>query len=140
MKKSLISEEVKALDRHDIMQILIGAAILSVPVGFTEETWKLGENLPIPNIIGLVALALIFLSVFTYFHYHKEHMHARPTRHLNEMAKRVLFTYIISFLVVALLLGIIQAAPWLTDPVLSIKRTVIVTFPSSMSAAIADIL
>ncbi len=54
--------------------------------------------------------------------------------------KRVFLTYIISFLVVALLLTIIQVAPWSTDPLLSIKRTAIVTFPSSMAAAISDLL
>ncbi len=54
--------EPKALDRHDIMQILIGAAVLSVPVGFTEETWKLGENLPFPNVLGLVVLAWVFIA------------------------------------------------------------------------------
>jgi len=36
----------------DVLQVMIGASILSIPVGFTEETWYLGETLPMANIIA----------------------------------------------------------------------------------------
>jgi len=35
------------LRRRDIMQIIVGASILSVPVGLTQETWDLGKELPL---------------------------------------------------------------------------------------------
>jgi uncharacterized membrane protein len=119
---------------RDLMQVIIGSAILAVPVGFTEETWKLGESLPIANIIGLLALSLLFISLFTYYHYYRHHIKSQ----WDEFIKRVLSTYIVSFIVVAALLTLIQRTPWATNAVLAFKRIVIVAFPSSMSAAVAD--
>jgi hypothetical protein len=36
------------------------------------------------------------------------------------------------------LLSIIGKAPWQTDTLLAVKRTIIVTFPASMSATVSD--
>ena len=132
--QSLVDPIIPRFKLKDILQVLIGASILAVPVGFTEETWGLGASLPIMNVLGLLALSLIFISTFTYYHYHK-HV---PDKGWGEFGKRVFFTYLLSFVVVALILGLIQRAPWGTDWLVAFKRIVIVAFPSSMSAAIAD--
>jgi uncharacterized membrane protein len=47
-----------AFELKDILQVIIGATILAIPVGFTEEAWRLGENLPWLNIIGLFLLSM----------------------------------------------------------------------------------
>ncbi len=120
----------------DILQIMIGAAILAVPVGFTEETWRLGESLPLTNVLILLLFSLLFIAVFVYYNYYKHGI----KNHRDEYIKRVIATYVFSYLVVAALLGLIQRTPWITDWILSFKRVVIVTFPASMSAAVADIL
>jgi uncharacterized membrane protein len=52
--------------------------------------------------------------------------------------KRVITIYLISLVVVGILLTINQRAPWSEDGLLALKRTIIVGFPSSMSAAISD--
>ena len=52
----------------------------------------------------------------------------------------MLSIYIVSTVVVGVMLTILQKCPWGTDPLLAIKRIVIVTFPASMSAAITDVL
>lgn len=119
---------------RDVMQIIVGSAILAVPVGFTEETWKLGESLPFLNVIGLLALSLLFISLFVYYNYYRHHM----KKHWDEFAKRVISTYLVAIVVVAVLLTIIQRAPWTADTALAFKRIIIVAFPSSMSAAVAD--
>jgi uncharacterized membrane protein len=119
---------------RDVMQIIVGSAILAVPVGFTEETWKLGESLPILNVVVLLVLSLLFISLFVYYNYYRNKM----KEHWDEFAKRVLSTYLVAAVVVALLLTIIQRAPWTADTALALKRIVIVAFPSSMSAAVAD--
>lgn len=132
-------EEVVAIHHFklkDFLQVLVGASILSVPVGFTEETWRLGESLPFANIIGLCILSLIFISLFTYYKYH--HGKPRTPEHTSEFIKRVAFTYISAFIIVSLILVLIERAPWSIDPILALKRTVIVSFPASLSAAIAD--
>ena len=38
---------------RDMMQIIVGASVLAVPVAFTEETWNLGAQLPLANVLGL---------------------------------------------------------------------------------------
>jgi uncharacterized membrane protein len=120
----------------DTLQIIIGASILAVPVGFTEETWKLGESLPWLNIFALFGLSMFFITLFTQFQYHRTGI----KKHWGVFLRRIFFTYFFSFLVVALIMTIIQRAPWQTDLVLAVKRVIIVTFPSSLSAVIADTL
>ncbi len=119
----------------DVLQVIIGASILAIPVGFQDETWILGEILPILNILGFILLSLLFISLFTYYHYHKEHGLRKYHKHFT---KRVVLTYILTFFVVAILLTLIQKAPWQTDLVLTLKRIALVTFPASMSGTIAD--
>lgn len=134
-----IVEPIKVnFDLHDLLQVIIGASILAVPVGFTEETWGLGETLPLFNIFLLMGLTLFFIAIFTFLHYHKEHMNANPKYHIFELLKRVFVTYIMSFIIVALLLWIIQVTPWASDSLLAFKRIVVVTFPSALGGAISD--
>ncbi|MCK4521700.1 MAG: DUF2391 family protein [Nanoarchaeota archaeon] len=118
----------------DMVQIIIGASILAIPVGFTEETWKLGGTLPLINVLGLLLISVLFISIFVYYTYHRNNLRCP----LDEYLKRIISTYIFSFLVVAVLLSVIKVCPWTSDFLLAIKRVIIVTFPASMSAAIAD--
>lgn len=132
--QSIVNPIIPQFSLKDTLQVIIGASILAVPVGFTEETWRLGETLPFINVLGLLALSVFFVTMFTYYHYHK---HTQQNHH-SVFVKRVVSTYVFSFLVVALIMTLIQRAPWSTDLILAVKRVVIVTFPSTMSAAIAD--
>lgn len=121
----------------DVLQVLLGASILSIPVGFTEEFWRLGEILPIINILGFVFLSFLFISLFTYYHYHKEH---GLRKHHKHFVKRVVLTYLLSFAVVTLLMALIQKAPIDSDFLLAFKRIALVTFPASISGTIADVV
>ncbi len=119
---------------RDLMQIIIGASILAVPVAFTEETWELGKTLPLLNVIGLSTLSLIFVALFVYYNFYRYNFKG----HVFEYIKRVVSIYLFSLVVVGILLTIIQKCPWDTDLILSIKRILIVAFPASMSAAVSD--
>ena len=132
---SLLKHPVEFKPR-DAMQIMIGSAILAVPVGFTEETWKLGETLPTLNVFVLLVTSLLFISLFVYHNYYKGNF----AEHWDEFVKRVLGTYVVSAVVVGLLLTIIHRAPWSADLLLAVKRVIIVAFPASMSAAVADMI
>lgn len=121
----------------DLVQIIIGASVLAIPVGFTSEVWDLGENLSIINVGLLMLISILFISAFVFYTYHKHH---EFKEHWDEFLKRTLSTYIGSFIVVAVLMTIIDKAPWSADFLLAFKRVSIVTFPSSMSAAVADVL
>lgn len=121
---------------RDLMQVIVGASLLAVPVAFTEETWKLGAELAMPNVMALSGLSILFISFFVYFNFYRLHM----TGNVLKFIKRVASIYFFSLLVVALLLTIIQRCPWQTDYMLALKRVLIVAFPASMSAAISDTL
>ena len=122
---------------RDLIQVMIGATLLAIPVAFTEETWNLGAKLPLVNVLFLLLLSFTFISIFVYYNYYRQN---NLKEYLDEFIKRVLVTYIASFLIVTVLLVIIQKAPWATDFILALKRTIIVAFPASMSAAIVDVL
>jgi uncharacterized membrane protein len=119
---------------RDLMQVIVGASILAVPVAFTEETWKLGEELALKNVLYLCGISLFFIAMYVYFNFYRFQL----KDHVFEYIKRVLATYFCSFIIVGLLLTIIQRCPWSTDSILAIKRIIIVTFPASMSAALSD--
>jgi len=121
---------------RDIMQIIVGASILSIPVGFTEETWNLGERLPLNNVLALAIISMVFIALFVYFNFYRFHLKG----YVFEYIKRVVAIYTLSLLVVGVLLSLIEKCPWGTDNILALKRIIIVAFPASMSAAISDTL
>ena len=119
---------------RDLMQIIVGASLLAIPVGFTEETWALGESLPLSNVLALGMISLLFVAAFVYFNLYRFYLR----EHLGENVKRVIANYVLSLAVVGVLLTIIGNCPWGIDNTLSLKRTMIVTFPASMSVALSD--
>lgn len=121
---------------RDLMQVIVGASILAVPVAFTEETWTLGESLPTGNVLLLSGLSLLFIAGFVYFNFYRFNF----KEHVFEYFKRVIAVYAFSLLVVGLILTIIQKCPWGQDNLLALKRIMIVAFPASMSAAVSDTL
>ncbi|MBW2994977.1 DUF2391 family protein [Candidatus Woesearchaeota archaeon] len=121
---------------RDFLQVVIGAGILAIPVGFTQEVWDLAEALPFLNVLGFLIVSVLFIAMFTLYHYHRKHL----AKNFDHFIERVFFTYIVAFLVVAVLLALIGKTPWITDTALAFKRVTLVTFPASMSGAIADTL
>jgi len=121
----------------DLIQIVIGATILAIPVALTQEVWELGRTLPFWRILVFLGLSLLFISIFVYFNYYKHHT---MEGYWDDLFKRIILTYAVAFLVVAGVLTLIGQAPWSTDIMLVIKRTIIGAFPASMSAAVVDVM
>ena len=130
----MISPLMVEFKLKDVLQVVVGASILSIPVSFTEEVWNLGEKLPLNNILGLLLISVIFVSAFVFFNFYKGNIKG----HYFDFLKRAIFTYLISFGVVCILLTLIEKAPWQTDWLLAFKRAVIVALPASMAATIVD--
>ncbi len=119
---------------RDIMQVIIGCSLLAIPVSLTEEAWNLGESLPTLNVAIVFILSLVLISIFVYFNFYKGNLKGYKT----DLLKRVVGTYLISFIVVALILTLIQKCPWGADNLLAIKRIIIVAFPAAMSGTLSD--
>ena len=119
---------------RDILQVIVGSALLAIPVSLTEEAWDLGEMLPNLNILLIGAFSLGLISLFVYFNFYRFNLQG----HKLSFFKRVIGTYLIAFIVVAVILTLIQKCPWGTDNLLAIKRVVVVTFPAAMSGTLSD--
>ena len=121
---------------RNILQAIVGATVLAIPIGFTQEVLVLGETLPMWNIFLIFFLSVFFVTLFAYRHFTKN----KPNFYWFDLVKRVFTIYMMSFIVVALILFIIQEAPWNSNFLLAFKRTILVTLPASLSATIAGSL
>ena len=122
------------LNLEDISQIAIGAFALAVPISFSEEAWRLGETLPLPNLILIVVLSIGFLSFFAYESVFQGDIKNR----LLVFIFRVFFAYLTAGLVVMLVLLSIDQFNLVTEPIITLKRLIIVTMPASMGAIVVD--
>ena len=122
------------LSYKDRVQIIVGATILAIPTAFTEEVWDLGSDLSWISIITLAVVSLVFIGSFIYLNIYQHHMQL----YRGQFVSRLLSTYLLSLLVVGVLLMVVDKAPWATDFSLALKRTIIGTFPASMSATVTD--
>lgn len=127
------TENIPNFFMHDLVQVIVGSTLLAVPVGFTVEVWNFSEQLSFINIFGIFIISVIFISIFTYYHYHG----ASIKKHWLIFTKRVILTYIFSFIAVFIILVLVNKVSF-SDFIISLKRIIIVTLPASMSAAVAD--
>jgi len=75
-----------------------------------------------------------FIALFVYYSFYRNHLKGNVFEYL----KRVMATYFLSLLVVAIVLTIIEKCPWGINNILAIKRIIIVAFPASMASALSD--
>lgn len=79
-------------------------------------------------------LSCFFIGTFTYYTYYR----GKVKRHLKHFLRRTFSTYILTFILAVLILTIIHKGAFMTETLVLVKRAIIVSFPASMSAAIAD--
>ncbi len=119
---------------RDLFQVLVGAVLLAFPLSISEELWTISEEISTLNTLIFMAMSLVCISLFVYSIFYS----GREGKHFISFFKRVTITYIISLFMVAFLLTLINRAPWSVDLVVALKRTIIIAFPASFSATIAD--
>ncbi|MDV6252265.1 DUF2391 family protein [Vibrio sp. EA2] len=126
------------MSRHfnleDASQVLVGAFALAVPISFSEEAWRLGESLPMTNLLMLLSLSVIFLSFFAY----QSVFQSRIRHRVSIFIFRVFIAYSIAAVVVALVLLCLDKLPIMSDPLVALKRTIVITMPASMGAIVVD--
>ena len=123
-----------SFNMEDASQVFVGAFALAVPISFSEEAWRLGETLPIRNLIMLLVLSLLFLALFTYQSVFQRNVKSR----LGVFIFRIFIAYLMTTLVVALVLLCLDKLPMFEDPIISLKRIIIITMPASMGAIVVD--
>jgi len=121
-------------DLEDASQVAIGAFALAIPISFSEEAWSLSKTLPAENILLITALSVMFLAFFTY----ESVFQGDITYRIPVFLFRILIAYVVAGLVVALVLTALDKFPIVADPIIAIKRLIIITMPASMGAIIVD--
>ena len=119
---------------EDASQIFVGAFALAAPISFSEEAWRLGETLPGTNVLMLFTLSVVFLGLFTYESVFQRNIKSRPVVFIS----RIVIAYLMTAFVVALVLFCLDKLPLIIDPLVSLKRIIVITMPASMGAIIVD--
>lgn len=119
---------------EDLSQLAIGAFALAVPISFSEEAWRLGETLPVLNLISIVFLSFFSLAFFTYQVVFQGEVKDR----LFVFLLRVFLAYIITGVVVAFVLFSLDKFPLISEPWIALRRLIVVTMPASMGAIVVD--
>ncbi len=123
-----------SFNTEDAGQVFVGAFALAVPISFSEEAWKLGETLPLSNLLMLFTLSVAFLAVFAYQSVFQKNIQRRRLVFIL----RIVIAYVMTAFVVSLILLCLNKFPLLSDPVTAIRRIIVVTMPASMGAIIVD--
>ncbi|AIY66678.1 DUF2391 family protein [Pseudoalteromonas piratica] len=124
----------KSFNFEDIVQICVGAFALAVPISFSEEAWQLAETLPLTNLLLLLCLSLTFLTLYTYQSVFQRNINTRRFLFIT----RIVVAYLITFFIVSLVLLSIDKLPFVSDPLIALKRVVVISMPASMGAIIVD--
>lgn len=121
------------LNLEDISQIVIGAAVMAVPIAFSEELWNFGETLPLLNIILLFCISLLIQFFYTQFSIFQG---KESKKHI--IAARVAINYLLTFGTVALILFTLNRLSFTSELRVGLYRIIILSFPASLGAVIVD--
>ena len=122
------------INTEDIIQIAIGAFALAVPISFTEEAWKMSITLPFFNLLLVFVLSVTFLGIYAYYSVFQKQVSKR----YDIFILRIFIAYFISALVVALVLLALNKLPIIDEPVIALKRLILIAMPASMGAIVVD--
>ena len=124
----------QTLNGRDLAEIIIGSLVLAFPVAMTEEVWNISAEISLARALLLSLGSLVFISFFvrtTYFH-------ETTFTSGKQIAARSLTVYIVTLLVAATILFVMDKLPLLSDTTVAVKRVIIVAFPASFAATAVD--
>lgn len=126
-------EKDNTINSEDIIQIVIGSSVLTVPVAFSEESWRLSETLPFFNVALLLILSLLFVSLYAIQGIYE----GRIKHRIAQFLLRVIIDYSVTVVVVFIVLVALNRMPF-SDLLLCVKRIILLSFPASMGGVIVD--
>lgn len=132
MKKSIRN----TFNIEDFFQVIIGSAALTIPVAFSEESWKLSQTLPWRNILILIVLSLLFINLYSI----NSIFSGKIKHRLPHFIYRTIIDYFITLMVVFIILIAINKMPLIADLTTALKRIIILSFPASMGGVVVDSL
>ena len=118
---------------EDISQIVLGAAVMAIPIAFSEELWRFGETLPGINILMLAILSLTIQYFYTYFS-----VFQGTEKRYFYIVFRIVLNYVLTFFTVGIILFALNRLSLSSDLLVGFKRMIILSFPASLGAVIVD--
>jgi len=126
-------------EARDLAQIFIGSIVLASPFIVTGEVWELGAQMSAISSILYMMLSLFALTILLYYwRYEKVTFHGHVVK--RELIRRLVVTYLIAFATVAVLLTLLDKAPWGTDAQIAVKRVILVSLPACLGGAAIDFI
>ena len=119
---------------RDLAEVGIGACILAFPIAATEEIWILGAELPLGRVLMFGVVSVLLLATVIYVVHRHE---GRPLSH-KTFVLRVVSTYAATFAISALLLLGLDRLDLFQEPLIALKRTILIAFPASFAATLVD--
>jgi uncharacterized membrane protein len=129
-----MTEPSHTFSRKDLAEIIVGACVLALPLALTEEVWDLGKELHILNVLAIVVVSYAVIAAYARVHFYEGRLEGRG----GEYLKRVLSVYGVTLVVSALLLVAIDKLLLLSDPMVALKRTILISLPASFFATVVD--
>ena len=123
-----------SINSEDIIQVVVGASALTVPVALTEESWRLSETLPLLNVIMLLLLSLLFIGLYSI----QGIFQGKVKHRYYHLILRIFIDYGITLIVVFIILLALNRMPLFDEPIIALKRIIILSFPASMGGVIVD--
>jgi uncharacterized membrane protein len=124
----------RKIHAKDLSEIVLGSVLLAFPVAITEEVWNMGKEL---SLLGMIAIILISLVSIAWFAYHSYYQSVVDS-HRSDFVIRVFAIYSITLIVAALILGLFNQLPLMSETMVAIKRMVVVALPASFCATVVD--
>jgi uncharacterized membrane protein len=118
---------------QDLVQLFAGALMLATPIAVTEEVWDLGESLSAGNILLIAGLSFLVNAFFVKILFYPGDLPG----YRFEYFKRIVASYSIALLTALLLLELFDKG-LIDDPVVALKRAVIIALPASFAATAVD--
>ncbi|UCE02192.1 MAG: DUF2391 family protein [Candidatus Latescibacterota bacterium] len=135
-KKGVVERTEHRFGFRDLAEIFVGATVLGFPIAVTEEVWIISEELTPGRQIFVVLLSILVLAWFGYMTFYKN----RLKRHWREFVLRIVTVYGITLFDIGLILAAVDRLGLAADPVVALKRVILVAFPASFSATVVDSL
>ena len=124
------------MESRDLAEIIIGSLVLAFPVAVTEEVWNMSAEISLTRALLIALGSLVFISFFvrtTYFH-------ETTMTSSKQVAVRALTVYVVTLLVSATTLIVLDKLPLFDGTLVALKRSIIVAFPASFAATAVDSL
>jgi uncharacterized membrane protein len=124
----------KTINLEDIVQVIVGSSALTIPVAFSEESWRLSETIPTLNLIVIILISLLLINIYSF----QGIFQGKIKHRLSHFILRTLIDYGVTIIVVFVVLFALNRMPIIEEPLIALKRIIILSFPASMGGVIVD--